>query len=125
MKRLFVTILAAVGLLAAASPALAERDSHEWFKITELQAIGKPDAKEVKCDHKIAKAKVTCIAGSVIINGFTVRHDGKTDYHKIAQRLEKGQKVDIDMIDGKQLLHVDGFRISDDSSGTYTVEGRK
>ncbi len=125
MKKLFVSILAAVGLLMAASPALAERDSHEWFKIAELEAIGKGDAKEVKCEHKIAKAKVVCTEGSVIINGFTVRHNGKTDYHKIAQKLEKGEKVDVDMVDGKQLLAVDGFRISDDGKGKYTIEGRK
>jgi hypothetical protein len=124
MKKMFVSLLAVVGLMAA-MPVLAERDSNEWFEITKLQGSGKGDAKEVTVDHKIAKARIICTEGSVIINGFTVRHDGKADYHKIGQRLEKGQKVAIDIADGEKTMHVDGFRISDDGSGKYKVEARK
>ena len=119
MKRKFAALLA-VGLFAAAS---ARAD--DWFKIGQLEAIGKGDAKEIKVGHTIAKAKIVCTEGSIIINGFVVRHDGKADYHKIGQRFNKGEMIDIDMSDGVHLVNVDGFRISDDGSGKYKIECRK
>lgn len=118
MKR-FIAVMLAAGLVSL--PALAG----DWFKIEELQASGKADAKEVKCDHKIAKARIVVTEGTVIINGFVIRRDGKADYRKVGQRLEKGEKVMFDIGDGDTKYHVDGFRISDDGKGSYKVEAKK
>lgn len=118
MKR-FIAMLVAAGVLAA--PAKAG----DWFKIDQLEATGKADAKEVKVEHKIAKVRVVCTEGSVIINTIVVRHHGKAEPHKVAQRLEKGEKVAIELTSDDSLLVVDGLRISDDGRGKYKIEARK
>lgn len=120
MRRLFGWLMAVACL--AAAPVLADE---EWFKIDTLEAVGKGDAKEVSVGHKVEKVRVVCTEGSVIINTIVVRHHGKADPHKVGQRLEKGQKVAIQVSpDGKD-IKVDGLRISDDGKGKYKVEARK
>lgn len=118
MKKLFA-LIAALALAANAA-----RADDEWSKIGEYQAIGRGDAKEVRVDKKIARARIVCTEGSIIINTLVVRADGKTEPRKVGSRISKGEKFVIDVVDGKgdKKKHVDGFRISDDGKGSYKVE---
>lgn len=123
MKRYLMAFCMVLGLAAAALPVRADDD--EWFRVAELTANGKGDAKEVTVGKKIDRIRIVVTEGSVIINGIAVRHEGKADYHKVAQRFEKGARHVIYVLDGKQRLLVDGLRISDDGKGSYVVQARR